>query len=99
MNGFRGRIGVVIEIAPEFFVSYRLRGAEAMVEMEWEPMDVTPWDVLAPTRVGPASVRMELAGYLDSHERQAPRPEWATEDPQIEARRDLPPGPTRELEG
>lgn len=95
--GFRGRVGMVIEVGPQQFVSYRLRGVQVTTEHVQERDDFYAYDFLARTRSRPTLVRMEIEGYLDSQEWTTP-PSWA-EEPQgeIEATRQLPAGPTREL--
>lgn len=75
---FRGRAGVVIEVAPNHFASWRIRGALGRVEME-QGFDEAGFSFEPLIRVPTLTeVRFELTGYLDWHDERADRPDWAT---------------------
>lgn len=89
---FRGRAGVVVEVAPNRFVSWRMRETFGAVETEQDFEEIHSAMHIYPVYRAPtlAVVRFELEGYLDAAEEQAPRPDWATETAgEIEARRAL----------
>ncbi len=89
---FRGRAGVVVEMAPNQFVSWRMRGSFGNVETEREDHAVYSGVQMEPLFFVPGLtvVRFEMEGHLDDYEEAAPRPRWATEPAgEIEARRAL----------
>lgn len=74
---FRGRAGVVIEVAPNHFASWRLRGAFGRVDMEQE-FDEAGFSFEPLIRVPTLTeVRFDLSGYLDWYDDRADRPAWA----------------------
>jgi hypothetical protein len=84
---FNGRVGVIIEVAPNQFFQYVLKEVDARIDLDRgvdERMLITE-TVMS----GPTYVTMELRGRLVDHE-EAARPEWATAPAaEIEARREL----------
>jgi hypothetical protein len=88
---FRGRAGVVVEVAPNQFMSWKMRGTYGSVDVEQELDEIHTWESVMLLHVPTFSVvTFELSGYLDAREDQAPRPDWATEPAgELEARRAL----------
>jgi hypothetical protein len=85
---FRGRAGVVVEFAPNQFMSWRMRGSFGTVEVDQDVEEVNSFAAAAPLMYIPrfTVIKFDMEGYLDSSDDHAPRPDWATE-------------PTDELEG
>lgn len=84
---FRGRAGVVVEFAPNQFMSWQMTGSFGTVEMERDETDLFASDRVVRT-LGLTVVRFSMEGMLVANERHAPRPDWATEPAgEIEGRR------------
>lgn len=83
---------MVVEIAPNRFMSWRMRGSEGEVETETDYEDINVMDRIEPLMRIPTLtvVRFELSGFLDAAEDRAPRPDWATETAgELTARREI----------
>ena len=87
-SAFRGRAGVVIEVAPNQFVSYVMTGTHGTLEIESDTEAIYSTDYLNPVAYIPISriIRMEIEGYLASQEDMADRPSWARAEHEIEGR-------------
>lgn len=85
---FRGRAGVVIEVAPQRFVSYTMTATYGEIDVTTETEDIRSRESLAPIHM-PTSreVHMVLTGQLGTMDDRAERPAWATAQGEIEARR------------
>lgn len=89
---FRGRAGLVIEVAPRQFMRYVLRGVTGDMEITTDYEDVRHGEYLAPIRSVPISrlVVVNLQGHLSGMEEEADRPTWVTDVAgELEARRAL----------
>lgn len=84
MNGaaFNGRVGVIIEVAPNQFVQYVLKGVQGTIDVELaDPEAISVSDLLSPIwATAPSLVTMHLTGYLASRE-EAERPAWVAPEP------------------
>jgi hypothetical protein len=86
---FRGRAGVLVEVAPNQFVSWQMHGSFGQVETEREVEEIqlAPLDrFYAP---GLTVVRFQMEGILGALDDHAPRPDWAEPAGEIESRRAL----------
>lgn len=87
---FNGRVGVIIEVAPNRFYQYVLKEVEADVRLARESEPISAGEVLSPYLRGPMIVTMNLRGRLVSRD-EAERPAWVPPEPpaEIETRRAL----------
>jgi len=89
---FNGRVGMILEVAPNQFVQYVLKETECSIKMEREVY--AAWDgPFSPVVPGPTFVKMELFGRLVSKE-EAERPVWVPAEPTAEIE-----APVRAIEG
>lgn len=87
---FRGRAGVVIEMAPNQFCSYVMTGTFGEIEIQRDVETIHSWEILSPIYVPmPAEVHMVLTGTLSSMEEAAQRPAWARAEHELPWRREI----------
>jgi hypothetical protein len=87
---FRGRAGVVLEVAPNRFCSYVMIGTHGEITIEQDFDDrIAPLDVLSLYRPTVREVHMVLRGTLSSQEEQAEQPAWARSEHVLTGRREL----------
>lgn len=95
---FRGRVGVIIEIAPNQFAQYVINDSEASIVIERDSIQHDWSGPLGPVMFGPTYVTMNLTGVLASNERTEP-PVWAERTAEIEARPAIEGQPTKTMLG
>lgn len=88
---FRGRVGLVIEVAPNMFATYVMTEARGTLEINAEVAHVYGADVLTPIASYSTGrmLRIEAEGPLIGQEFRCDRPAWMTAPEEIEARREL----------
>lgn len=93
---FNGRAGVIIEVAPGHWVTYRLHRIDGTVDLERqtpEPIRLEDW--YEPLRQAPTAwrARIMIEGDVMSEPEPCARPDWATDTPAIGPRGKLPAAP------
>jgi hypothetical protein len=78
---FNGRVGVIIEVAPNRFYQYVLKEVQGSVNLDrGEPDTGGPFDALSPYVYGPTIATMSFTGRVVGQE-EAERPVWIPAEP------------------
>jgi hypothetical protein len=85
---FRGRAGVVLEMAPNMFCSYVMTATHGSMDIGHDYHD-SVFDILTLHRPSSLEVHMVLNGTLSILEEQAERPAWARAEHVLTGRREL----------